>query len=207
MIYLEPARAGSFYLYMILCFATNNQHKLAEIQALLGHRFTLKTLEEIGCTEDIPETQATIAGNSQQKSAYVTEHFQTDNFADDTGLEVSALNGEPGVHSARYAGPQRNSDDNIDLILKKLKGVENRSARFLTVITLSLNNQYYQFEGSVEGKIIDERRGTNGFGYDPVFIPDGFTKTFAEMTMEEKGKVSHRGRAFEKLVRYLSEQS
>lgn len=191
---------------MILCFATNNQHKLAEIQALLGQNFTLKTLQEIGCTEDIPENQATIAGNSKQKSAFVRDNFHIDNFADDTGLMVTALDGEPGVHSARYAGPQRNSDDNIDLLLTNLRPHSDKSARFVTVITLSLNNQYYQFEGIVEGKIIDERRGTNGFGYDPVFVPDGHDRTFAEMTMEEKGQLSHRARAFEKLVRFLSEQ-
>ncbi len=193
----------AFFDAMILCFATNNQHKLAEIQALLGASFELKTLKEIGCNDDIPETQPTIAGNSRQKSAYVREHFHIDNFADDTGLMVTALHDEPGVHSARYAGPQRDPEENIDLLLKKLKDLPDKSARFVTVITLSLDDRYYQFEGTVEGKIADSRRGTNGFGYDPVFVPDGYDRTFAEMTMEEKGRLSHRSRAFAKLIEFL----
>lgn len=188
---------------MILCFATNNQHKLAEIQALLGSEFTLKTLQDIGCTEDIPETQPTIAANSHQKATYVKQHYQMDCFADDTGLIIDALNGEPGVYSARYAGPQKNAEDNMQLVLTKLEGNQNRKARFVTVITLAIGDAFHQFEGSVEGTIIDHKRGTNGFGYDPIFVPDGYEKTFAEMTMEEKGQLSHRGRAFEKLIAFL----
>ncbi|MCF0072022.1 RdgB/HAM1 family non-canonical purine NTP pyrophosphatase [Dyadobacter sp. CY261] len=188
---------------MKLCFATNNLHKLEEIQALLGDQFELVTLADIGCNVDIPEPFDTIAENSHEKARYVRDNFAIDCFADDTGLVVDALNGEPGVKSARYAGEQRDSNDNIGLLLNKLASEQNRTARFLTVITLSLEGEYYQFEGSVEGSIIDDKRGTNGFGYDPVFVPKGHSRTFAEMTMQEKSELSHRGRAFAKLVAFL----
>lgn len=188
---------------MKLCFATNNSHKLEEVQALLGDSFTLVTLAEIGCTADIPETRATIAENSAQKAEYVWDHFKINCFSDDTGLEVEALHGDPGVRSARYAGPQRNPDDNMDLLLQNLTSVSNRNAQFKTVITLVVDGVYQQFEGIVTGQILDEKRGTQGFGYDPLFLPDGHHQTFAEMSMSEKGKLSHRGRAFEKLVDYL----
>lgn len=188
---------------MKLCFATNNRHKLEEIQALLGDQFELVTLSDIGCDTDIPEPFDTIAENSRGKAHYVHEHFGIDCFADDTGLVVGALNGEPGVKSARYAGEQRDSSDNIDLLLKNLADKPDRSAHFLTVITLSLDGEYYQFEGTVEGTIINEKRGSNGFGYDPVFVPKGHSRTFAEMTMQEKSDLSHRGRAFAKLVAFL----
>jgi XTP/dITP diphosphohydrolase len=188
---------------MKLCFATNNLNKLTEIQALLGDQFELFTLADIGCDVDIPEPYDTISENSRGKAAYVYENFQIDCFADDTGLEVTALNSEPGVKSARYAGAQRNSDDNINLLLLKLSSLPDKSARFVTVITLVLNGEFHQFEGIVEGKIITEKRGTNGFGYDPVFVPDDFDRTFAEMTLEEKSKLSHRARAFAKLVDFL----
>ncbi|CAG5070123.1 dITP/XTP pyrophosphatase [Dyadobacter sp. CECT 9623] len=188
---------------MKLCFATNNLNKLTEIQALLGDQFELVTLADIGCDVDIPEPYDTISENSRGKAAYVYENFQIECFADDTGLEVTALNGEPGVKSARYAGAQRNSDDNINLLLQKLSSLPDKSARFVTVITLVLNGEFHQFEGIVEGKIIAEKRGTNGFGYDPVFVPDDFDRTFAEMTLEEKSKLSHRARAFAKLVDFL----
>ncbi|MCE7061772.1 non-canonical purine NTP diphosphatase [Dyadobacter sp. CY343] len=188
---------------MKLCFATNNLNKLTEIQALLGDQFELVTLADIGCDVDIPEPYDTISENSRGKAAYVYENFQIDCFADDTGLEVTALNGEPGVKSARYAGAQRNPDDNINLLLQKLSSLPDKSARFVTVITLVLNGEFHQFEGIVEGKIIAEKRGTNGFGYDPVFVPDDFDRTFAEMTLEEKSKLSHRARAFAKLVDFL----
>ncbi len=194
---------------MELCFATNNTHKLAEIQALLGPEFTLRTLSDIGCHEDIPEDRPTIPENSRQKAEYVWNHYSVNNFADDTGLEVYALNGEPGVISARYAGPQRNADDNMAFLWQRL-AEENQPlptpARFVTVITLVLNGNFHQFEGSVEGHIIATRRGTHGFGYDPVFVPEGRDKTFAELSMGEKSQISHRARAFAKLVAFLQER-
>ena len=188
---------------MKLCFATNNMHKLQEVQVMLGGAFSLVTLAEIGCTDDIPETRDTIAENSAQKAEYIWDKYGINCFSDDTGLEVASLNGEPGVLSARYAGPQRNSDDNMDLLLTKLSASENRKARFRTVITLVLNGTYNQFEGIVGGEIISEKRGGEGFGYDPIFLPDGYDRTFAEMTLAEKGKLSHRARAFEKLNAFL----
>lgn len=194
---------------MTLCFATNNAHKLAEIQALLGSEFDLKTLAEIGCLEEIPETQPTIAGNSRQKAAYVWEHYGIGTFADDTGLEVYTLNGEPGVHSAHYAGPQRNADDNMNRVWEQLSAAGQTfpaPARFLTVITLVLEGTYHQFEGTVEGTLIHEKRGENGFGYDPIFVPEGHERTFAEMTLTEKSQLSHRARAFAKLVAFLQQQ-
>lgn len=191
---------------MELCFATNNENKLAEIQALLGSDFRLLTLSEIGCTEAIPETQPTIAGNSRQKAEYIWNNYQTDCFADDTGLEVYALNGEPGVDSAHYAGPERDANANTDYLWKRLAATGNQlpaKARFVTVITLVIDGSYYQFEGSVEGTIISEKRGSQGFGYDPIFQPEGHDRTFAEMSMREKGELSHRARAFAKLVAFL----
>ncbi|KAA6440532.1 RdgB/HAM1 family non-canonical purine NTP pyrophosphatase [Dyadobacter flavalbus] len=188
---------------MKLCFATNNLHKLEEIQALLGNQFELVTLSEIGCNTDIPEPYETIAENSKAKAEFVWKNFGISCFADDSGLEVAALNGEPGVKSARYAGPQRNADDNMDLLIEKLHHNDNRASRFVTVITLVLDGVYHQFEGVVNGRIISERRGTNGFGYDPIFVPDGFDRTFAEMSMQEKSALSHRGLAFSKLVGFL----
>ncbi|MCF0053089.1 RdgB/HAM1 family non-canonical purine NTP pyrophosphatase [Dyadobacter sp. LJ53] len=188
---------------MKLCFATNNLHKLKEIQALLGNQFELVTLSDIGCETDIPEPFETIAENSAAKAGYVWDNYRINCFADDTGLEVAALNSEPGVYSARYAGPQRNADDNIDLLLTNLAGESDRSARFVTVITLVIDGEYQQFEGTVEGHIISEKRGSNGFGYDPVFMPSDLTRTFAEMTLDEKSSLSHRARAFAKLVGFL----
>jgi XTP/dITP diphosphohydrolase len=190
---------------MKLCFATNNVNKLKEIQALLGDQFELLTLNDIGCLTDITEPYETIPENSRAKAEYVWENYGINCFADDTGLEVFSLNNEPGVRSARYAGPQRNSEDNIDLLLTNLASHSNHGARFITVITLVLNGVYQQFEGIVEGNIIFEKRGANGFGYDPVFVPEGFDKTFAEMTLAEKSALSHRGRAFTKLVDYLKQ--
>jgi XTP/dITP diphosphohydrolase len=189
---------------MTLCFATNNAHKLEEVQALLGDTFTLTTLREIGCTEEIPETHETIPENSHEKAAFVWDNYHVNCFADDSGLEVEALNGEPGVHSAYYAGPQRSADDNMDLILQKMAGQTNDKARFVAVITLVLDGKYYQFDGEIKGKIISEKRGTYGFGYNPIFIPEGHDRTFAEMSMEEKGGLSHRARAFAKLEQFLS---
>lgn len=183
--------------------ATNNRHKLDEIQAILGERFSLKTLRDIGCTEELAEEQNTIEGNALQKAEYVYKNYHVDCFADDSGLEVDALNGEPGVDSAHYAGPQRSHDDNINLLLKNLAGKSDRKARFRTVITLFLDGKKHTFEGTVNGTILNERRGTDGFGYDPVFLPDGFSKTLAEMTMDEKNRISHRAVAVGKLANFL----
>lgn len=188
---------------MKLCFATNNQNKLKEIQALLGNRFELVTLADIGCFDEIPEPFETIQENAKAKSSFVREKYGIDCFADDSGLIVPALNGEPGVHSAYYAGPQRSHDDNINLLLNKLSDEEDRSAYFLTVISLSLGNEYYTFEGRVQGTIVGEKRGTGGFGYDPVFVPQGHDRTFAEMTLAEKSQISHRSIAFAALVDFL----
>lgn len=193
---------------MTFCFATNNAHKLAEIQALLGDDFELKTLSEIGCTEEIPEEQPTIAGNSRQKAAYIWEKYGIDTFADDTGLELTALAGEPGVDSAHYAGPQRDANDNMARVWQRLAEIDEilpTRARFLTVITLVQQGVYHQFEGIVEGTIIGKKRGEGGFGYDPIFVPQGQDHTFAEMTMAEKGQMSHRARAFVQLVAFLRE--
>lgn len=190
---------------MRLCFATNNKHKIKEIEALLGNAYQLLSLEDIGCTIELPEDQDTLEGNSLQKARYVYEHFMVDCFADDTGLEVAALNGAPGVYSARYAGPGKDTKDNMALLLNNLAGKPDRSAQFRTVITLILKGKQVQFEGIVKGKIADHHHGNEGFGYDPIFIPEGNTKTFAEMTQDEKNKISHRGLAIQKLVKYLRE--
>ena len=189
-----------------LCFATNNANKTEEIRAQLGSFFLLSNLHDVGCFEELPETQPTIEGNAIQKARYVFERYHVPCFADDTGLEVEALNNEPGVFSARYAGPQKNSEHNIDLLLSKLKGCANRKARFKTVITLADVHGMSTFEGIVNGVITMERRGTSGFGYDPVFQPEGFEKTFAEMSLTEKSKISHRALAFHKLITFLKEK-
>lgn len=188
---------------MTICFATNNEHKLKEIRALLGNEFRLVGLADVGCNEELAEDQSTLEGNSLQKAEYVFRKSGTSCFADDTGLEVEVLNNEPGVFSARYAGEQRSAEDNMNLLLKNLSGKDNRNARFRTVITLITPEGIRQFEGEIHGKIIDEKRGTEGFGYDPIFLPDGFSKTLAEMTLEEKSAISHRARAFKKLIAYL----
>ncbi|MPR34521.1 non-canonical purine NTP pyrophosphatase [Salmonirosea aquatica] len=194
---------------MQLCFATNNAHKLTEIQALLGSDFELKTLADIGCLEEIPETQPTIPENSRQKAEYVWDNYGIGTFADDTGLEVYALDGKPGVDSAHYAGPQRNANDNINRVWEQLAATGHTfptPARFLTVITLVVEGIYHQFEGTVEGTLINEKRGGNGFGYDPVFVPEGHERTFAEMSLTEKSQLSHRSRAFAKLVAFLRQR-
>lgn len=190
---------------MKICFATNNVHKLEEvIDAVAAEKIQIVSLAEIGCYEELPETRDTLEGNSLQKAEYVLAKYDVPCFADDTGLEVSALNGEPGVYSARYAGLQRNSNDNIQLVLDKLGDTDNRRAQFRTVISLvGIESQPRLFEGVVNGFITKARRGTSGFGYDPVFIPDGFDQTFAEMTLTEKNRLSHRGKAVEKLIAYL----
>jgi len=186
-----------------LCFATNNAHKLEEIQTILGDRFDLLSLKDINCTDELPETGDTLEANSLQKAQYLYDHYQVNCFADDSGLEVYALGGEPGVDSAHYAGPKRIHADNVQLLLKNLASKYDRSAQFRTVITLILNGEISQFEGLIKGRIISELRGSEGFGYDPIFVPEGHETTFAEMSLTEKGKMSHRARAFEKLVSYL----
>jgi len=190
-----------------LVFATNNRHKLEEVLAKLGGAIELVTLHDIGCDEDIEETGSTFHENASIKSHYVYENYRLNCFGDDSGLEVEALNGEPGVYSARYAGEHGNHDANIKKVLEKLGDNENRRARFISVISLMWNGAEHFFEGTVEGTIRHERTGTGGFGYDPIFQPDGFDITFAEMTMDEKNQLSHRARAVEKLVEFLNENS
>lgn len=187
-----------------LCFATNNKHKIAEVSQMLEGKYKLLSLEEIGCHVELPEEQDTLEGNSRQKAEYVWHNFNISCFADDTGLEVEALDDAPGVYSARYAGPQRSDSDNIQLLLRSLENKQNRKARFRTCITLILNGQEHQFEGIVEGSIAKQWQGNKGFGYDPVFVPDGYNHTFAEMSPEEKNAISHRGRAIQKLVDFLN---
>lgn len=192
---------------MKLYFATHNSNKLKEIQKLLPQGMELLGLNSLGVTEDIPETAATIEGNSQMKTHYVFDHYGVACFGDDTGLEVDALNGEPGVYSARYAGPQKNSEDNMNLLLERMQGQANRAARFKTVITyIDGGGNEKQFTGIAEGTITAERSGAKGFGYDPIFQPSGYDRTFAEMTAEEKNSISHRGKAFAQLVDYLKKQ-
>lgn len=186
-----------------LVFATNNPNKLKELQAILGDEFELLGLKDIGCTEEIPEEQPTLEGNARQKAFYVYEKYGYSCFADDTGLEVEALNGEPGVYSARYAGEKKDAGANMNKLLHEMAKINNRKARFRTVISLVIDGKEKQFEGIAEGEITREKHGNSGFGYDPVFLPDGYSKTFAEMELHEKNKISHRGRAVQKLVNHL----
>lgn len=188
---------------MKIIFATNNAHKLAEVQAVLGEGFELLTPRDCGITEEIPETQSTLEGNASQKARYLYERTGLDCFADDTGLEVEALGGAPGVRSARYATDGHDFAANNRLLLHNLAGEENRRARFRTVIALLLHGEEHRFEGVVEGRIVDAERGAEGFGYDPLFVPEGGESTFAEMTAAEKNALSHRGRAVRKLADYL----
>ena len=188
---------------MKLVFATNNNHKLEELQAILGDDFTLMSLKDIECFDEIPEEQPTLEGNASQKAFYVYNKFGMNCFADDTGLEIDALNGEPGVFSARYAGEDKNSEANMNKVLEKLAKINERKARFRTVISLVIDGEEKQFEGVVNGEILKEKRGGSGFGYDPVFMPEGFNQSFAEMGLADKNKISHRGRAVQKLVDYL----
>ncbi|MEI6061537.1 MAG: non-canonical purine NTP diphosphatase [Bacteroidota bacterium] len=187
-----------------LIFATNNKHKIDEIQAIIGDNFRIKSLEQLGCTEDIPETAATLEGNALIKAQYVYSTYGKNCFADDTGLEIEALDGRPGVFSARYATDGHDFEANIDKVLEELSGVTNRRARFRTVVALIMNGTVHYFEGIVEGEIIAERKGGKGFGYDPIFLPTGFEQTFAEMPLSEKNKISHRARAVCKLVDFLN---
>lgn len=192
---------------MEICFATNNENKIKEIANLLEGKVRLLSLKDIGCEEELPETQKTLEGNSLQKAEYVCQNYKVDCFADDTGLEVIALDGEPGVYSARYAGEERDSVKNMQLLIENLRDKDIRKAQFRTVVSLCMNGKLRQFEGIVTGSIAENFKGDKGFGYDPIFIPDGYDITFAEMSMEEKNKISHRGIAVQKLVDYLNEVS
>lgn len=186
-----------------LIFATNNQHKVDEIRLVLGNNFHIVTLKEAGIAIDIPEPHDTLEANASEKSKVIHQLTQKNCFSEDTGLEVEALNGEPGVKSARYAGEGRSFDNNIEKLLSRLSAHTNKKARFKTVISLIYNNSEYLFEGICQGVIIQDQRGRNGFGYDPVFVPDGSNQTFAEMTMEEKSLFSHRKKAMEQLIQFL----
>ena len=190
---------------MDIVFATNNQHKLKELQAILGNEFHLLSLNDIGCEEEIPEEQETLEGNASQKSYFIYNKYGYNCFADDTGLEIEALNGEPGVYSARYAGEEKSAEANMKKVLDKMAKINDRKARFRTVISLILNGEEQLFDGIVHGIILKEKRGEAGFGYDPIFQPDSFDQSFAEMDLSEKNKISHRGRAVQKLVNCLKE--
>lgn len=189
---------------MQLVFASNNLNKIKEIQSILNGSIQLLSLEEIGCHEEIPETADTIEGNAILKANYVTEKYGYDCFADDTGLEVKALNGEPGVYSARYAGEQRNSDDNMNKLLSELSDKEDRSAQFKTVIALNIKGQQHLFTGIAKGNIVLEKTGNHGFGYDPIFKPENYDETFAEIASDIKNKISHRAKATEQLIDFLN---
>lgn len=187
-----------------LVFATNNAHKLDEISSILGEKVELLSLKDIHCHVDIPETADTLEGNAMLKAEYIYKNYGLDCFADDTGLEVEALNGAPGVYSARYArGEGHNAEANMQKLLQNMQGVQNRKAQFRTAICLILDGKKHLFEGIVKGEIIKEKRGSSGFGYDPIFVPEGYTKTFAELGNETKNKISHRALAVEKLCRFL----
>lgn len=185
-------------------FATNNIHKLEEVEAIIGKKIEIFSLKDIGCVTDIPETSDTLEGNALQKARFIYEKYHKDCFADDTGLEVEALGGAPGVYSARYAGEAHNSEANMRKLLLDLEGVENRKARFRTVFALILNGKEHLFEGIVNGEITKTRRGMSGFGYDPIFVPDGYTQTFAEMGDALKNKISHRAIGVQKLCKFLN---
>lgn len=189
---------------MKLVFASNNPNKVKEIQLLLPDTIQLVSLADIGCTDEIPETAETIEGNAILKANYVTEKYGLNCFADDTGLEITALNGEPGVYSARYAGEQKSAEDNMQKVLQNLAEVTDRSAQFKTVIALNVAGKHHLFTGIVKGEIIQEKKGSNGFGYDPIFKADGHNKTFAELTPLQKAGCSHRGLAVQQLIKFLT---
>ena len=189
---------------MKLVFATNNQNKINEIQGLIPETITVLSLKDIGCLEDIPETQPTIKGNALQKATYVKENYGYNCFADDTGLEIESLNNEPGVFSARYAGEKRDANDNMNLVLKNLENKPNRNAKFKTVIALQIEDNSNTFEGICKGEITETKHGEKGFGYDPIFKPNGQNNTFAEMDLDLKNKIGHRGKAVALLVDYLN---
>lgn len=190
---------------MKLVFATHNKNKFEEVKKLVPSTINLVSLTDIGCFDDIPETGKTLEENAIIKADYITRNFKLSCFADDTGLLVNALNGEPGIYSARYAGPQRNADDNMNKLLSELKFKTDRTARFKTIIVLNMNKECHLFEGTVEGEITTEKHGTKGFGYDPIFRPKGYEKTFAELSLEAKNEIGHRGKAIQKLLVYLQE--
>jgi XTP/dITP diphosphohydrolase len=190
---------------MKLVFATQNENKAHEIQSLLPEYFKIISLKDIRCFDEIPETAETLEGNSLLKASFISETYNLNCFADDTGLEIEALDNRPGVHSALYAGPDKSAAANIDKVLSELEGKTNRNAQFRTIITLILNSSTFTFEGIVRGEIISEKRGKNGFGYDPIFVPEGEIRTFSEMSLEEKNKHSHRARAFQKMIEFLNE--
>lgn len=192
------------HIIMQLVFASNNLNKIKEIQSILNGSIQLLSLEDIGCHEEIPETADTIEGNAILKANYVTEKYGYDCFADDTGLEVTALNGAPGVYSARYAGEQRNSDDNMNKLLEALANKENRSAQFKTVIALNLKGNQHLFTGLAKGNIVLEKTGNHGFGYDPIFQPENYDETFAELPSDIKNKISHRAKATQQLIDFLN---
>jgi XTP/dITP diphosphohydrolase len=189
---------------MKLVFASNNKNKIKEIQSILPENIKILSLEEIGCHEDIPETADTIEGNAILKADYITQKYGYDCFADDTGLEVNALNGEPGVYSARYAGAQRNADDNMNKLLDALADKQDRSAKFKTVIALNINGEQHLFTGIAKGEITLNKTGNQGFGYDPIFRPENYSETFAELSLETKNKIGHRGKATEQLIDFLN---
>ena len=191
---------------MKLIFATHNHNKAKEIQSLVPSGIQVLTLDDIECFDEIPETSSTLEGNANQKMQFIIDHYNVNCFADDTGLEIEALNGEPGVYSARYAGEMKDPNQNMELVLNKLEGIEDRSARFRTVIALFWQGEKYQFEGIVNGKISISKSGKDGFGYDPIFEPENTGKTFAEMGLSEKNRVSHRARAFTKMIDFLNQQ-
>lgn len=188
---------------MKIVFATNNLHKLEEISRLLGDQHQIISLSEIGCQDEIPEDHDTLEGNALQKARYIKEHFGYDCFADDTGLEIEALGNRPGVYSARFAGPDKDSLANMKKVLVEMQGISKRNACFRTVIALILNGEEHLFEGRVDGKILTEQQGNAGFGYDPIFRPEGYKESFAEMSLDEKNKISHRGKATQKLAEFL----
>lgn len=189
-----------------LIFATGNRHKAIEVQNFLGEGFALRCLKDVGITEDIPENEPTLEGNALQKAKYVFDRTGQSCFADDTGLEVDALGGAPGVHTARYAGDECSSEKNMDLLLRNLQGVSNRSARFRTVIAyIDSSGATHFFEGVVKGSIVEERSGTEGFGYDPIFRPSGYAQTFAQLSLNDKNKISHRARAMQKFLEFLNQ--
>lgn len=190
---------------MKIVFATNNTNKIFEIQSMLPKSIEIISLESIGCHEEIPETADTIEGNAIMKANYLTEKYGYDCFADDTGLEVEALGGEPGVYSARYAGEQKSAEDNMDKLLLNLENSTNRNAQFKTVIALNLQGKQYLFTGIAQGEIISEKKGTQGFGYDPIFRPEGYQETFAQLSLETKNAISHRGKATRELIAFLNQ--
>ncbi len=203
---LLPQNAFPYFWAMKICFATNNPKKIQEVKAALGDSFEILSLQEIGCDEELPETGDTLEHNAFQKARFVKENYGVDCFADDTGLEVEALNGAPGVYSGRYAGEPRSDDRNVSLLLENMAEKQNRKARFRTVIALILEGKEFQFEGIADGKIIEKRVGSGGFGYAPIVQPKGYAKTFAELSMAEKNEISHRGKAVKALIHFLSQR-